>query len=205
MSWQAKQASPPAWSPACCAALAAGVAFPERAGDTLPPGSAVPSSAALATNAIKNRPTIAAFHPLFGCGMVCLLDSVRRSALSLPKGGSAVGGLSTFACAPVNKIRIVGSEFGPLRPGGLSRDFRVGIEPAELLPVVFLELAQDNGVQFALFALDVLAEQANQVASQGQELAELAGGVEVKELAAEFVEGLAEDVVLVAQLAHQAP
>src|SRR3990172_5990533 len=85
MSWQAKQASPPAWSPACCATLAAGVAFPERAGDSLPRGSAVPSNAALAANASKNSPTVAAFHPLFECGMVSLLDSADRTALSLPK------------------------------------------------------------------------------------------------------------------------
>src|SRR3990172_1132568 len=86
MSWQAKQASPPAWSPACCATLAAGVAFPERAVDSLPRGSAVPSNAALAANASKNSPIVAAFHPLFECGMVSLLDSADRTALSLPKG-----------------------------------------------------------------------------------------------------------------------
>ena len=59
-------------------------------------------------------------------------------------------------------------------------------------------------MEVALFALDVLAQEADQVAAQGQELAELAGGVEVEELAAELVESLPEDVVLVAQLAHQA-
>ena len=66
----------------------------------------------------------------------------------------------------------------------------VGVEPPELLPVVFLEFAQDDGVEVALFALDVLAQEADQVSSQGQQLAELAGGVEVEELAAELVESL---------------
>jgi hypothetical protein len=37
-----------------------------------------------------------------------------------------------------------------------SRDLGVGVETAERLPVVFLEFAEDNGMEFALLALDVL-------------------------------------------------